>query len=69
MLPIIATPKKAWNPIVAISRISRKTYGGRCGPGSTPQITEAKRSPLSRKCTVIRRCPVWVRSASSKSGE
>ena len=64
-LPVSATPKNAWNEIVA-KRMTRSMSGLHRGtPGSMPMSTHVKRYPVRRKWAIISRWPVWVVSDSS----
>ena len=66
-LPVSATPKNAWNEIVAKRMTSSISGDQRGGPGSMPMSTQTNRYPVSRKWAIISRCPVWVVSDSSNS--
>ena len=66
---MIATPKKAWNDIVANSSTSRSDGAQRLGPGSMPMRAQLNTYPASMKCTIIAMWPTWVRSASSNRPE
>ena len=62
------TPKKAWKLIV-VKRMTRSARGDHFfGPGSIPMRTHVNMYPVARKCAIMSTCPVWVLSASSKSG-
>ena len=68
-VPVSATPKKAWNEIVA-KRMRSSIVGDHFGgPGSMPMSTQVKRYPVRKKWASMSRCPEWVVSATSNSGD